>query len=71
MTHINLEAVDVDDAIREGAERVAGDTRLAFLRKGAVAGGVALGGGAILSALVPGSALAAGPAVAWFEMSSA
>jgi Ferritin-like domain len=60
MTHINLDAVDVDGAIREGAEQVAGDTRLSFLRKGAVAGGAALSGGAILSALVPGTALAAG-----------
>ena len=55
---INLEAVDVDGAIREGAEEVAGDTRLSFLRKGAIAGGAALSGGAILSALVPGAALA-------------
>ncbi len=60
MTHINLEAVDSDGAIREAAEEVSGDTRLGFLRKGAVAGGAALGGGAILSALVPGAALAKG-----------
>jgi ferritin-like protein len=57
---MNLEAVDTDGAIREAAEEVAGDTRLSFLRKGAMAGGAALSGGAILSALVPGSALAAG-----------
>ena len=55
---INLEAVDVDGAIREGAEAVAGDTRMSFLRKGAFAGGAALSGGAILSALVPGVAMA-------------
>lgn len=55
---INLEAVDVDGAIRESAEEVAGDTRISFLRKGALAGGAALSGGAILSALVPGVALA-------------
>ena len=55
---INLEAVDVDGAIREGAEEVAGDTRFSFLRKGAIAGGAALSGGAILSELVPGVALA-------------
>ncbi len=59
MTHINLDAVDTDGAIREAAAEVSGDTRLAFLRKGAVAGGAALGGGAILSALIPGTALAA------------
>ena len=55
----NLEELDVDGAIREGAEEVSGDTRLSFLRKGALAGGAALGGGAILSALVPGAAMAA------------
>ena len=55
---INLEAVDIDGAIREGAEEAAGDTRMSLLRKGALAGGAALSGGAILSALVPGVALA-------------
>jgi hypothetical protein len=58
MPHINLEAVDTDGAIREAAEEVAGDTRLSFLRKSALAGGAAVSGGAILSALVPGAALA-------------
>ncbi len=60
MTRINLEAVDTDGAIREAAEAVSGDTRLAFLRKGAIAGGAAVGGGAILSALIPSAALADG-----------
>jgi hypothetical protein len=60
MEHINLEAVDVDGAVREAAQEVAGDTRLAFLRKGAIAGGAALSGGAILSALLPEAALAGG-----------
>jgi hypothetical protein len=59
MTHLNLEAVDTDGAIREAADHVAGDTRMSFLRKGALAGGAALSGGAILGALVPGAALAA------------
>ena len=57
---MNLDAVDTDGAIREAAEEAAGDTRMSFLRKGAMAGGAALSGGAILSALVPGTALAAG-----------
>jgi Ferritin-like domain len=57
---INLDAVDIDGAIREGAEEVAGDTRMSFLRKSAIAGGVALSGGAILSALIPEVALAGG-----------
>jgi len=65
MDEVNLEAinfvdVDVDGAIREGAEEVAGDTRMSFLRKGALAGGAALSGGAILSALIPDVAMAAG-----------
>jgi hypothetical protein len=58
MTHINLEAVDTDGAIREAAEAVAGDTRLSFLRKGAVGGAAAVSGGAILGALLPGVASA-------------
>ena len=53
MEHLNLDAIDTDGAIREAAEEVSGDTRLSFLRKGAVAGGAALSGGAILSALIP------------------
>jgi hypothetical protein len=60
MAHLNLEAVDTDGAIREAAAEVAGDTRMSFLRKGAMAGGAALSGGAILSAVLPGAALAKG-----------
>jgi hypothetical protein len=61
MAHIDLEAVDIDGAVREAAEAVAGDTRLSFLRKGALAGGAAVSGGAILGALIaPGIASAAG-----------
>ena len=56
MSQINLEAVDTDGAIQEAAEAVAGDTRMSFLRKGAVGGAAALSGGAILSALIPGVA---------------
>jgi Ferritin-like domain len=65
MSHsINLEQVDADGAIAETREQAidglhARDTRLSFLRKGAVAGGAALSGGALLGALAP-SALAAG-----------
>jgi hypothetical protein len=63
---INLADVDVDGAVREAhADAVeqlerAGDTRLSFLRKAGLAGGAVLGGGALLGALVPGTALAAG-----------
>jgi Ferritin-like domain len=60
MDVLNLEAIDTDGAVREAAEEVAGDTRLSFLRKGALGAGAALSGGAILGALVPGTALAAG-----------
>ena len=59
MNHLNLEAVDTDGAIREAAKAVSGDTRFSFLRKGAMGGAAALSGGAILGALVPGSAMAA------------
>lgn len=63
MSHtINLDQVDVDGAVREAhAEAIdglqEGDTRMAFLRKSAVTAGVAMSGGAMLSALAP-SALA-------------
>jgi hypothetical protein len=55
---INLTNVDLDGAVREAAETISGDTRLSFLRKAGIAGGAALGGGALLGALVP-NALAA------------
>ncbi len=54
MTHmINLDEVDADGAIREAADAVSGDTRLSFLKKAGVAGGAAMSGGAVLSALAP------------------
>ena len=56
---INLDFVDRDGAITEAAEAVAGDTRLDFLRKGAVGGGAMFGGAALIGA-VPGVAMAAG-----------
>ena len=55
---INLDEVDTDGAIREAADDVSGDTRLSFLKKAGLAGGAAMGGGAVLSILAP-SALAA------------
>ncbi len=56
---INLDEIDVDGAIGEAAGEVSGDTRLSFLKKAGLAGGAAVGGGAVLSALAP-SAFAAG-----------
>jgi hypothetical protein len=53
-----LEELDVDGAIREGAEGVDGDTRAHFLRKAGLGAGAVLGGGALLGAL-PGVASAA------------
>lgn len=59
MSHeINLAEIDVDGAVREAAADVDGDTRLDFLKKAGLAGGAVVGGGALLSTLVP-SALAA------------
>ncbi len=58
---INLDAIDVDGAVREAAEEVSGDTRLDFLRKGAVGGGAVFGGAALMGA-VPGAAMAMGHA---------
>src|ERR1700744_4527503 len=59
MKPLSLMDVDTDGAVQEAAEAIAGDTRLDFLRKGALAGGGLLGGGAALAALVPGVAAAA------------
>ena len=62
---LNLDQVDVDGAIRETAHDATaalddGDTRLDFLKKAGLAGGALVGGGALLGALNPGSAFAAG-----------
>jgi hypothetical protein len=62
-SEITLEQVDVDGAIRDAAheaeESLEGDTRLGFLKKAGLAGGAVVGGGALLTALTPASALAA------------
>ena len=60
MAYVNLDAVDTDGAIREAQAELAGDTRLTFLRKGAITGGAALGAGTILSTLISDTALAKG-----------
>ena len=57
---INLDEVDSDGAIREAAGEVSGDTRLSFLKKAGIAGGAAMSGGAILSALAPSAFAASG-----------
>jgi rubrerythrin len=63
-TDITLEQVDVDGAVREAAhdatEALDGDTRLDFLKKAGLTGGALVGGGALLSALTPAAAMAAG-----------
>jgi Ferritin-like domain len=59
MYRMNIDEIDTDGAVREAAEAVAGDTRLAFLRKAGIAGGSVLAGGALLGAIAP-AALAAG-----------
>lgn len=62
-SHLRLDQIDVDGAIRETAAEATemleerGDTRAGFFRKAGIAGGTVMGGGALLSALVPGSAL--------------
>ena len=63
-SHLDLEQVDTDGAIREAAGEMGetlahdGDTRLDFFKKAGLAGGAVVGGGAMLGALVPGTALA-------------
>jgi rubrerythrin len=58
MSRLTIEEVDVDGAIREGADAVAGDTRSGFMAKAALGAGGLVGGGALLAAL-PGIASAA------------
>jgi len=61
----NIDQIDVNGDIRESAhdavETLAsrGDTRLDFLKKAGLAGGAVMGGGALLTALTPASAMAA------------
>jgi hypothetical protein len=62
----SIEQVDVDGDVRETAHDAIealesrGDTRLDFLKKAGLAGGAAIGGGALLAALTPAGAMAAG-----------
>ncbi|HEY2715501.1 MAG TPA: ferritin-like domain-containing protein [Solirubrobacterales bacterium] len=62
----SIEQVDVDGDVRETAQDALdalerqGDTRLDFLKKAGLAGGAVMGGGALLSALTPAGAMAAG-----------
>lgn len=63
---MSLEDIDVDGALRETAHEATealekeGDTRLDFFKKAGMAGGAVMGGGALLSMLVPGTAAARG-----------
>jgi len=50
----------VREAEYEATEALEGDTRLDFLKKAGIAGGGLVGGGALLSALTPAAAMAAG-----------
>jgi hypothetical protein len=61
----SIDRIDVDGAVREtghdATEALAGgDTRLDFLKKAGLAGGAAMSGGVLLSALTPAAAMAAG-----------
>ena len=58
MYKLNLDVVDVDGAVREHADAVSGDTRLDFIRKGALGAGAAVGGGALLSGVLASPASA-------------
>src|SRR3954467_3479870 len=62
---LKLDQVDVDGDIRETAADALdgldnGDTRAGFLKKAGLAGGAVMGGGALLTALTPAAAMAAG-----------
>jgi rubrerythrin len=55
----DIEAV-VKEAAHDAVESLEGDTRAGFLKKAGLAGGGLIGGGALLSALTPAAAMAAG-----------
>ncbi|HEV2857330.1 MAG TPA: ferritin-like domain-containing protein [Solirubrobacterales bacterium] len=55
----DIEAV-VKEAAHDAGEALEGDTRAGFLKKAGLAGGGLIGGGALLSALTPAAAMAAG-----------
>ena len=63
---LTIEQVDVNGDVRETAHDAMhalesrGDTRLGFLKKAGLAGGAVMGGGALLTALTPAAAIAAG-----------
>jgi Ferritin-like domain len=57
---ISIETLDQDGALRETAAAVEGDTRAAFFRKGAIAGGTLLAGSVVMGGL-PALASAATP----------
>jgi hypothetical protein len=61
---LDISQIDVNGDIRETAheatEGLEGDTRLSFLKKAGLAGGAVMGGGALLTALTPAAAMAAG-----------
>ena len=48
---ISLEVLDVDGAIREADDAVAGDTRASFFRKAAIGGGSLIAGGVLMGGL--------------------
>jgi hypothetical protein len=61
----SLEQIDANEVVREAAHEAMesleeGDTRLDFLKKAGLAGGALMGGGALLGALTPAAAIAAG-----------
>jgi hypothetical protein len=62
---LDLDQIDVDGAVREQAHEAiegldSGDTRLSFLKKAGLAGGAVMGSGALIGALTPAGAAAAG-----------
>jgi rubrerythrin len=64
-SELNLDQIDVDGAVREQAHEAVegldgGDTRLSFLKKAGLAGGAVMGSGALIGALTPAGAAAAG-----------
>ena len=58
VSHLTLDAVDSDGAIRESLDAVQGDTRARFLAKAGLFGGGAFGGAALLGLTAEGASAA-------------
>lgn len=58
-----LKALDIDDAIRERDDAIAGDTRADFFTKAALGGGAVIGAGGVMSVMAGSASAVSTPAL--------